>query len=177
MATRSSNLLGNSAWTDAIDWVGFQRDIDSQLAQMDLLVLPSLFGEGLPMVLLEAMSAGLPVVAADVEGIPEAVRDGREGLLVPPGDPQELAGAIGRVVGGQVDWPALRAACLARHAERFSEVADGRRRGRRLPPRAGDEKVKELFCWLGVNKCGAIGNLHHILRAYQSCTAAGQASQ
>jgi glycosyltransferase involved in cell wall biosynthesis len=105
-----------------IDWIGFQRDIDRQLAQMDLLVLPSLFGEGLPMVLLEAMSAGLPAVAANVEGIPEAVRDGREGLLVAPGDPQELARAISRVVSGEVSWPALRSACLARHAERFSEV-------------------------------------------------------
>ena len=107
---------------EAIDWIGFQRDIDSQLAQMDLLVLPSLFGEGLPMVLLEAMSAGLPVVASAVEGIPEAVRDGREGLLVPPGDPEQLASAIGRVVGGQLDWRALRTACLRRHAERFSET-------------------------------------------------------
>ena len=107
--------------TEAIDWIGFQRDIDSQLASMDLLVLPSLFGEGLPMVLLEAMSAGLPVVASAVEGIPEAVRDGREGLLVPPNDPGQLAAAIGRVAGGQIDWHALRAACLRRHAERFSQ--------------------------------------------------------
>ena len=119
---RVKQLVWDLGLEAAIDWVGFQRDIDGQLAQMDLLVLPSLFGEGLPMVVLEAMSAGLPVVAADVEGIPEAVRDGREGLLVAPGDPQELAGAIGRIVAGQFPWPALRAACLARHAERFSEV-------------------------------------------------------
>ena len=119
---RVKQLVWDLGLEAAIDWVGFQRDIDGQLAQMDLLVLPSLFGEGLPMVVLEAMSAGLPVVAADVEGIPEAVRDGREGLLVAPGDPQELAGVIGRIVAGQFPWPALRAACLARHAERFSEV-------------------------------------------------------
>ena len=108
--------------TGAVDWTGFQRDVDGQLAQMDLLVLPSLFGEGLPMVLLEAMSAGLPVVATDVEGIPEAVRDGREGLLVPPGDPRLLAEAIGRIVGGRLDWHALHAACRRRHSERFSDV-------------------------------------------------------
>ena len=107
---------------DAVDWVGFQRDVDSQLAQMDLFVLPSLFGEGLPMVLLEAMSAGLPIVSTRVEGIPEAVRDGREGLLAEPGDANELAAAIGRVVCGQVDWHTLRTACLERHAERFSEA-------------------------------------------------------
>jgi glycosyltransferase involved in cell wall biosynthesis len=105
----------------AVDWIGFQRDIDSQLAQMDLFVLPSLFGEGLPMVLLEAMSAGLPIVTTRVEGIPEAVRDGQEGLLAAAGDPQDLARAIRRIVEGEVDWHALRAACLRRHAERFSE--------------------------------------------------------
>ncbi len=105
---------------EGIDWVGFQRDVDAQLAQMDLFVLPSLFGEGLPMVLLEAMSAGLPIVSTRVEGIPEAVRDGREGLLAAPGDADELAAAIGKVVSGQVDWQSLRAACLQRHAERFS---------------------------------------------------------
>jgi glycosyltransferase involved in cell wall biosynthesis len=108
--------------TGAIDWLGFQRDVDAQLAEMDLFVLPSLFGEGLPMVLLEAMSAGLPIVSTRVEGIPEAVRHGREGLLATPGDPLDLAGAIALVVRGQVDWRVLRAACLARHAERYSET-------------------------------------------------------
>ena len=107
---------------EAIDWVGFQRDVDAQLAQMDLFVLPSLFGEGLPMVLLEAMSAGLPIVSTRVEGIPEAVRDGREGLLAAPGEANEMAAAIGKVVCGEVDWQSLRAACLKRHAERFSEA-------------------------------------------------------
>ncbi len=119
---RVTQLVWDLGLDAAVDWVGFQRDIDRQLAQMDLLILPSLFGEGLPMVLLEAMSAGLPVVAANVEGIPEAVRDGREGLLVAPGDSQELARAISRIVSGEVSWPTLRSACLARHAERFSEV-------------------------------------------------------
>ena len=135
---RVKQLVWDLGLEAAIDWVGFQRDIDGQLAQMDLLVLPSLFGEGLPMVVLEAMSAGLPVVAADVEGIPEAVRDGREGLLVPPGDPQELAGAIGRIAGGQVPgppcgqpaWPAMPSDSRGPH---------GRRHCCRLPPRAGDE--------------------------------------
>ena len=114
-----ANQLGLSG---AIDWVGFRRDIDPELAQMDLFVLPSLFGEGLPMVLLEAMSAGLPIVSTRVEGIPEAVRDGREGLLAAPGDPADLARAIARVVEGEADWYAMRAACLQRHAERFSDV-------------------------------------------------------
>jgi glycosyltransferase involved in cell wall biosynthesis len=105
-----------------VDWTGFTRDVDAELARMDLFVLPSLFGEGLPLVVLEAMAAGLPVVASRVEGIPEAIRDGRDGLLVEPGDPQDLAAALKRVISGQVDWYALRTSALARHAEHFSDV-------------------------------------------------------
>jgi phosphatidyl-myo-inositol alpha-mannosyltransferase len=47
---------------------------------------------------VEAMAAGLPVVASDIAGYREVVRDGREGLLVPPGDPEGLAAAIRRVI-------------------------------------------------------------------------------
>ena len=107
--------------TDAIDWIGFTRDVDAQLAQMDLFVLPSLFGEGLPMVVLEAMASGVPVVATRVEGVPEAVRDGQDGLIAEPGDPASLAGVIARVVRREVDWRAMRSSARARQAEAFSD--------------------------------------------------------
>lgn len=105
----------------AVEWTGFTRDVDSELAQMDLFVLPSLFGEGLPMVILEAMAAGVPVVATRVEGVPEAIRDGRDGLIAEPGDPDSLAGAIARVVCGEANWAGLRASALRRHADGFSD--------------------------------------------------------
>jgi len=63
----------------------------------DALVLPSLF-EPFGIVLLEAMAAGLPVVASRVGGIVDVVEDGKTGLLVPPRNPQALADAIGRLV-------------------------------------------------------------------------------
>jgi len=88
---------------------------------MDVFVLPSLFGEGLPMVVLEAMAAGVPVVATRVEGIAEAIRDGEDGLLVEPKDPRPLAAAIARFVSGQVDWAAMSSNALARHAQLFSD--------------------------------------------------------
>ena len=108
---------------DAIDWVGFSSDVPGELARMDLFVLPSLFGEGLPMVVLEAMAAGVPVVAGDVEGIPEAITDGREGRIVPAGDHAALAEAIRQVIHGCPDWCAMRAQAWARHAEQFSDGA------------------------------------------------------
>jgi glycosyltransferase involved in cell wall biosynthesis len=106
----------------AIDWTGFAREIDAELAQMDLFVLPSLFGEGLPMVVLEAMSAGLPVVASAVPGVDEAIRNGHEGLLVEPANPAALAAAIERFVSGEVSWNELGSGALLRHAECFSDV-------------------------------------------------------
>jgi glycosyltransferase involved in cell wall biosynthesis len=108
---------------EAVDWVGFTRDVDRELAQMDVFVLPSLFGEGTPLVLFEAMAAGVPVVSTRVEGIPEIIRDGLDGLLVEPGNPEALAAAIAKIVHGDADWHALRQSALARHAEKFSDTA------------------------------------------------------
>ena len=105
---------------EIVTWTGFVENTQEMLLAMDLFVLPSLFGEGMPMVLLEAMAAGLPVVASAVEGVPEIVRDGCEGLLVRPGAPSALAGAIRRFLDGAVDWEGMRRAAYERQRERFS---------------------------------------------------------
>ena len=75
------------------------------------------------MVVLEAMAGSVPVIASRVEGTPEAIRDGQDGLLVEPGNPRELAEKLEQLIQGQFDWAALRASALDRHAERFSDEA------------------------------------------------------
>lgn len=78
--------------------------VEPYLKALDAFVLPSLW-EGLPLAVLEAMFLGLPVVATAVNGTPEAVADGRTGLLVAPGDARALADAMARVASD----PELRA--------------------------------------------------------------------
>src|SRR5439155_25699621 len=65
--------------------------------EADLFVLPCLPGEGVPRVLLEAMAASLPLVTTRVAGIPEAVDEGRTGLLVEPGPSEALTAALRRL--------------------------------------------------------------------------------
>lgn len=71
--------------------------------QADIFVYPS-YHEGMPMAIIEAMASGLPVVASKVGGIPDMIQEGKNGLLVPPGKPDELAEALVKVI----DDPALR---------------------------------------------------------------------
>jgi glycosyltransferase involved in cell wall biosynthesis len=73
--------------------LGLRDDIGNLLGGADVFALPSL-AEGLPLALLEAMSAGLPIVASDVGDVRTALAGGEAGRLVPPGDPGALAGAI-----------------------------------------------------------------------------------
>jgi glycosyltransferase involved in cell wall biosynthesis len=77
----------------AVQLPGERADVRAWLHAADVFVLPSLW-EGLPNALLEAMALGLPVAASRVDGVPEAVTDGVEGLLVEPGAPQALAAAL-----------------------------------------------------------------------------------
>ncbi|MBL9083317.1 MAG: glycosyltransferase [Planctomycetales bacterium] len=128
---------------EAVEWRGFRSDVAAELAAMDVFVLPSLFGEGLPMVVLEAMSHGVPVIGTRVEGVPEAIRDNVDGLLAAPGDAVSLAEQIQRLISGEADWQALRASAYRRQIEHFSDhsmaaataevyrrvIADANRRG------------------------------------------------
>jgi glycosyltransferase involved in cell wall biosynthesis len=79
------------------------------------------------MVVLEAMAAGVPVVATRVEGVPEAIRSGVDGLLVEPSNAAELARAVAALAQGEADWTALRHQAHRRQAERFSDrsMAEG----------------------------------------------------
>ncbi len=108
---------------DNVDWLGFSERVQGELASMDLLVLPSLYGEGLPMVVLEAMAAGVPVVATAVEGVPEAIRQGSEGLLVAPGDTAALAEAIDGLLLGRWDWQGMRERAYRRQSGQFSDIS------------------------------------------------------
>src|SRR5262249_20904979 len=75
--------------------------IESFLERLDIAVLPSR-SEGMSNALLEYMAAGKPIVATAVGANPELIRDGVDGVLVPPGDPQALAQGMRRLLE---DWP------------------------------------------------------------------------
>ena len=78
-------------------------ELPALVSACDLYLGPATGGESFGIVLVEAMAGGLPVVASDIPGYDEVVRDGVNGLLVPPGNPDALAAAAGRVL----DEPAL----------------------------------------------------------------------
>jgi glycosyltransferase involved in cell wall biosynthesis len=99
----------------AIELLGERSDVADLLAGADVFVLSS-DSEGLPMSVLEAMAAGLPVVATAVGGLSELVRDGETGRLVPPRRPDALADALGPLVADAALRERLGAAGR-RHAE------------------------------------------------------------
>jgi len=97
---------------DRVRAVGFRPDLDAFLGHLEVLVHPAR-DEGLGVILLQASAAGVPVVATPVGGIPEVIRDGENGVLVPPEDAPALAAALAWLL----DDEALRA--------RLSETGPG----------------------------------------------------
>ncbi|HEX6469623.1 MAG TPA: glycosyltransferase [Streptosporangiaceae bacterium] len=140
---RLAGLLRERGLAGTVDLRGAVQDAAGLLPGYQFLVLPS-HTEGLPNAILEAMAAGLPVIATAVGGVPELVADGVTGLLVPPHSPAALAAALARLAAD----PALRARlgaaarqavaglgvdeCAARH-EAVYRAALGHRRGVRRP--------------------------------------------
>lgn len=111
---------------DLIEWTGFERQVDQRLRQMDALVLPSLYGEGLPMVVLEAMAAGVPVVATRVEGVPEAIRDRIDGLICDAGDAADLAAKLLAITADRSLCRSLGESARQRQREQLSDASMAR---------------------------------------------------
>jgi glycosyltransferase involved in cell wall biosynthesis len=78
-------------------FTGFRSDVPEIMQIIDIYVLPSIW-EGHPLVLLEAMASGKPIVATDISGNRDAVENGHTGFLVPPRDPKELANALKKLL-------------------------------------------------------------------------------
>jgi len=104
--------------TERVHLTGYRSDVAALLAETSVSVLASL-SEGLSNVLLESMAAGVPVVGTRVGGTPEIIDHGSTGLLVPPGDPQGLADAIGMLVDDPVTAKGLGAAGRRTVIDRF----------------------------------------------------------
>jgi glycosyltransferase involved in cell wall biosynthesis len=98
---------------------GFRTDLQRFLPQLDVAVLSS-YTEGLPVAVLEAMAAAVPVVATAVGGTPEVIDEGKTGFLVPAGDAAALANRIGELLDDEPRRRAMGAAGRRHVAEHFS---------------------------------------------------------
>jgi glycosyltransferase involved in cell wall biosynthesis len=120
----------NLGLADNVRFLGWRSDVDTIMGCFDIFVLPSL-NEGMGRVLVEAMSAGLPIVASRVGGIPDLVKHGENGLLVPPAN----TGALERAISDLLSDKAKR--------KRMGET--GKRMCRPYSVEAMVEKIDNLY--------------------------------
>lgn len=101
---------------DGFQLLGYRRDVQELMSASDVFTLGSAH-EGLPVAIMEAFAAGLPVVATRVGGVPQQVRDGKEGLIVPPGDASALADALVHMASDHATRQQMAEAATARADE------------------------------------------------------------
>lgn len=116
-----ADALGIGERLALLGWVGPQER-ERQLNSAYIYALPS-YNEGLPMSVLEAMAAGMPVLSTPVGGIPEAVTDGLEGFLVPPGDVAALARRLQQLLQDDALAASMGAAARRKVERCFSSQA------------------------------------------------------
>ena len=119
-ASISEGQLGQWVEEGILEWLGPQADVAAIWQRAHIAVLPS-YREGLPKSLLEAAASGRPMVATDVPGCREIVKENETGLLVPARDPGALAAALSRLAGDAALRRRLGAAARERAVERFSQ--------------------------------------------------------
>ena len=134
---QQANRLGIA---DRVEFAGWknQDELRALYRQSDGFVMSS-FAEGVPVVLMEAMATGLPCVAPRINGIPELIRDGVDGLLFTASDVAELVEATGRLI----DNPAMRHSMAESSRARVADKYDLRKNVERL--------AEELQKWLSVS--------------------------
>jgi len=123
--------VGRLAQGLPVEFAGWREDVGAMLADLDLVVAPSSAAEATTRVILEAFSAGVPVVAYAAGGIPEIVRDGDNGFLVPECEPGALARKIVEVIRMDLSEVARRARCdwerrftIARYQREMTELME-----------------------------------------------------
>lgn len=104
----------------AVEFIGFVSDVAARLHALDVFVLASTTPEPFGQILVEAMAAGKPVIATDAGGVPEIVTRQQTGLLVPPGDVDQLADAICQLLSHPEETAAMARRGQERAAERFT---------------------------------------------------------
>jgi glycosyltransferase involved in cell wall biosynthesis len=119
--TAIERLVGELGLGERVEFLGVRNDVDALFRASDIALLVSR-QEGFPLVVLEAMRAGLPVIASDVGGIREAVLHGNTGLLVPRGDEGRLRQDVARLLANCAERKRMGLAGRALYESRFTAV-------------------------------------------------------
>jgi glycosyltransferase involved in cell wall biosynthesis len=113
-------LIAELGLTETVKLLGMRRDIPELLGQLDVFAFAATPDEGQGIALVEAMAAGVPIVATDVGACREVLDDGELGTLVPPHQPQALAAAIERTLLARDQAAAQVARARAKAFSRFT---------------------------------------------------------
>jgi glycosyltransferase involved in cell wall biosynthesis len=118
------DLIAAEGLDGRVRLVGHCDDMPAALALADIVIAPSNEPEAFGRVAAEAGAMGLPAIGSNIGAQGEIIADGETGLIVPPGDPQALAGAIGRLLAmGEAGRNQMGAKALTRVSERFTTSA------------------------------------------------------